>query len=621
MKNMVQQWLGRRMAGFFAFLVILAHPARAETVVVNMVNFTFSPPVVRIAAGDTVTWIQRDATIHTTTSGTNAVPDGWWDSGPLAPNVSTSFSFTFELPGVYPYFCRFHTALMRGTVLVEPNPIREPIAKGDLRIELETVVDGLISPLGMAEPDDGSGRLFIYDQAGLVYVLAGGRLLDEPLLDVRPRLVDLGAFGPGTYDERGLLGLAVHPLFATNRLIYTYTSEPVVGRGDFSTLIPLDRSFNHQSVVAEWRIDPANSNRVEAGSRRELFRVDQPQFNHNGGVMRFGPEGYLYIAFGDGGGADDQEGQLFNGQPMIGHAPAGNGQNVATLYGSIARIDVDGTNALNGRYGIPEDSFFHGIIGLPEIYAFGFRNPYSFSFDPVTEQLYAGDTGENWVEEIDIVVNGGNYGWNHKEGSFFFDPLDFERTGIPVFDPVGQVPDNVRDPIAEYDHDEGRAVVGGYVYRGRNLPLLSGRYVFGDYQYGTNQYGRLFYLDSDAKIKEFRLGPDDRHLDIYLKGFGQDRQGEVYVFGSETAGPFGLTGRMLKIVSELAPLQITGMSIQAGDLILSWSGGNGPYVVQRTSGLVNPEWVTAGTFQTRSATIPLDQASGFFRVAIPEESQ
>jgi hypothetical protein len=194
------------------------------------------------------------------------------------------------------------------------DPIPERIGKGAFAIELRVVATGLNSPLGMAAPDDGSGRVFVYDQAGYVWGLTDAGLLAEPLLDIRDRLMPLGA-----YDERGLLGLAAHPNFAQQPLLYTYTSEPTAGPADFPTMLASGVTNNHQSVIAEWRIDASNTNRVDPASRREVMRIDQPQANHNGGTMRFGPDGFLYVALGDGGQADDQGN---------GHLPGGNGQDV-----------------------------------------------------------------------------------------------------------------------------------------------------------------------------------------------------------------------------------------------------------------------------------------------------
>jgi glucose/arabinose dehydrogenase len=422
------------------------------------------------------------------------------------------------------------------TVPIE-DPIPEHIVKGDITIELKPVVDGLVAPLGMAVPDDGSGRMFVYDQAGLAWVVTEetGKL-PTPLLDVSSRLVS-----QGNYDERGLLGLAAHPDFVQFPLIYTYTSEPVDGPADFVNVMPEGITNNHQSVISEWLIDPNDPNRVDPNSRREILRIDEPQANHNGGTLRFGPDGFLYISLGDGGHANDV---------ADGHVPGGNAQNLNRIYGKVIRIDIDDSNSANGQYGIPADNPFVGQDAIPEIYAYGLRNPYTYSFDSLTGDLYLGDAGQNNIEEVDLIVKGGNYGWNIKEGTFWFDSVT-ANIGDVVTGPVRPVPPDLIDPIAEYDHDEGNVVIGGYVYRGSQVPALQGLYVFGDWGSFTGPSARLFTLDPNSVIKELRIGQDDRPTGFWLRGFGQDAEGELYVFGSTVLGPSGNTGQMLKIVPSL----------------------------------------------------------------------
>jgi uncharacterized protein (TIGR03118 family) len=427
------------------------------------------------------------------------------------------------------------------TVTVNTTPIADPIpahiVKGDITIELQTVVDGLSAPLSLAVPDDGSKRMFVCDQAGLAWVVANGSdKLPTPLLDVRSRLVTFGA-----YDERGLLGLAVHPDFAHHPLIYTYTSEPISGTADFVNVMPAGVTNNCQSVIVEWRIDPANPNQVDPASRREILRIDKPQSNHNGGTLRFGPDGYLYISLGDGGQAND----VANG-----HVPGGNAQNLQRIYGKLLRIDVNGTNSVNGKYGIPKDNPFVGQNAVQEIYAYGLRNPFTYSFDSLTGDLYVGDAGQNNIEEVDLIAKGGNYGWNVKEGTFWFDSVS-ANLGKVVTGPVRPVPAGLIDPIAEYDHDEGSVVIGGFVYRGQQVPVLQTRYVFGDWGSFAAPSARLFYLEPTFAIKELRVGLADRPTGFWLRGFGQDADGELYVFGSTVLGPTGSTGQMLKIIPSL----------------------------------------------------------------------
>lgn len=421
------------------------------------------------------------------------------------------------------------------------DPIPEPIEDGHVQVRLEPVASGMTAPnWGTSIPgcNTRSGRMAVTDQDGILWDvnLANGET--TVLLDVSDRLVSLGVAGPGSFDERGLLGVAFHPDFAENGLLYTYTSEPVNGEADFSTL-PDGVDANHQSVIAEWQIpEPCNSDSVvDPGSARELLRIDQPQFNHDGGTLTFGPDDMLYVSLGDGGAADDQG---------VGHVPGGNGQDPSNILGTILRIDPDGDNAANGQYGIPEDNpFVVDGIAVEEIYAYGFRNPFRFSFDSRTGEMYVADVGQNDIEEIDIGEAGGNYGWRIKEGSFCFEPNGAEPGYVFECGP-DDAPEDLIDPIAEYDHDEGIAVVGGFVYRGKSIPPLRGRYVFGDYFHPASNSGRLFFLQKNDEIRELRFADRDT-LGLSLLGFGQDANGELYVLANQTGTPFGDTGVVLRV--------------------------------------------------------------------------
>jgi glucose/arabinose dehydrogenase len=437
------------------------------------------------------------------------------------------------------------------------DPIPAPIAPSAISVRLNRVADGLNSPVWATDAQDNSGRLFVVDQTGQVQIFQNGSLLAEPFLDVSPgnsdglpAIVDLM---PG-FDERGLLGLAFHPDFADETSpdagkLYTYTSEPTGRDADFP--LPAAGTVNHQSVVREWQVDPANLNRVDPASGREILRVDQPQFNHDGGTVTFGPDGFLYVGFGDGGAADDQG---------DGHVSGGNGQDNDSILGSIVRIDINGDDFANPdrNYAVPADNPFVGGAGLDEAFATGFRNPFRISFDRSTGTLIAGDVGQNDIEEVDVVTAGGNFGWPVKEGTFLFD-MNGTDPGFVSADSPG-APAGLIDPVLQYDHDEGIAVIGGFVYRGSLLPELFGKYVFGEL--AGPDGGRLFVGDLTTGQME-ELMPDVAGEDISdfaVKGFGQDEAGEIFVLVSQVQAPFGGTGAVFQIVPEPSALSLAALS-------------------------------------------------------------
>lgn len=451
----------------------------------------------------------------------------------------------------------FGTLVISGLVVISlaltalaghEDVIVEAIQSSNVAVALETVADGFTTPLWAINAPQDNHRIFVVDQIGKIWAIkiAPGANATVPermlFLDVGTDgldlLVPLGIQGPGSFDERGLLGLAFHPDYRKNGLIYTYTSEPLNGSADFSTM-PTGVAANHQSVVREWRVpSPKRANSaVEPTSSRVLLTIDEPQFNHDAGALVFGPDGYLYVAVGDGGNADDQG---------DGHAFGGNGQSLApgNLLGKILRINPLGSNSANGNYGIPSSNPFVGTAGADEIFAYGFRNPFRISFDGDT--LYAADVGQNDIEEIDVVVAGGNYGWPVKEGTFVFD-MNGAGPGFTTSDSPG-VPASMIDPIAQYDHDEGISVSGGFVYEGSSVKDLRGSYVFGDFsQTFFPAAGRLFHLTSANEIQE--LLPGGESLGRYVMGFGQDRFGDVYVLTSSNFAPVGTTGLVQKLVS------------------------------------------------------------------------
>ena len=414
--------------------------------------------------------------------------------------------------------------------------IETPIEASSVPIDLELVADGFTTPLWAINSPGDFRRLYVVDQVGKIWSVglnptAGNdRLLFLDVgVDGLDLLVPLGAFGPGTFDERGLLGLAFHPDYRSNGLIYTYTSEPVAGPADFSTLEP-GEDANAESVIREWAVPNPRSSRsvVDPGSSRVLLTIDEPQFNHNAGALNFGPDGYLYIAVGDGGSADDQG---------TGHAVGGNGQDLSpgNVLGKILRIDPTGAGSANGNYGIPGDNPFVETGAAEEIFAYGFRNPFRFSFDRRSGRLWAADVGQNDIEEVDIVRAGGNYGWPVKEGSFLFD-MNGDDPGFTTDYSPG-IPRGLIDPVAEYDHDEGVSITGGFVYRGRALPDLRGSYIFGDFTRSfAGPQGRIFHLGDNDTILELAA------VEMFVTGFGQDRRGEVYVLGTQSVAPVGATG-------------------------------------------------------------------------------
>ena len=451
-----------------------------------------------------------------------------------------------------------------------PAPLADPIpgqlAQSHARVALETVVSGLVSPVAAAVAPGDRRHLYVADQIGLVWRVhianraedgddgddddaddAGSRQ-PEQFLDVRSLLVSPLGLGPGKYDERGLLGIAFHPQFRFNGLFYTFTSQPVKGAADFSTM-PAGAAPNCQSVVTEWRVQrPGRRNSpVDLGSARELMRIDKPQFNHNGGAIVFGPDQMLYISLGDGGAADDEG---------VGHVAGGNAQSLApgNVLGKILRIDPLGRNAANGKYGIPADNPFVNRQGADEIFAYGFRNPFRMSFDPLG-RLIVGDVGQNQIEEVDVVTAGGNYGWRIKEGTFLFDTGGPDAPGFVHADSPG-LPAGLIDPIAQYDHADGAgappsrvAVIGGYVYRGNRLQQLKGQYVFGDYsgRGGPTPQGHLFVLGRNNRVEN--LTPVNRNpFDLAVLGFAQDQRGELYLLANGSGTLLGTTGVVMKFV-------------------------------------------------------------------------
>jgi len=337
-------------------------------------------------------------------------------------------------------------------------------------------------PVAITHAGDGSERLFAVTQQGVIHILPSDRQSDrtQTFLDIESRV---------TYKDReneeGLLGLAFHPNFRANGEFFVYYTTA---------------DAPHTSVVSRFRMSD-DPNRADPNSEEELLRVPQPYWNHNGGNLIFGPDGYLYIALGDGGNAND---------------PHGNGQNLGTLLGSILRIDVDHRD--DGlAYAIPSDNPFVDRPGARgEIWAYGLRNVWGLSVDRSTGAMWAADVGQNLWEEINIIVRGGNYGWNLREAKH-----PFGDSG------VGPREDLI-DPIWEYHHDVGKSITGGCVYRGRRLPELAGCYLYADYVSGK-LWGLKYDYSTGSIVANFALQSFNNAPVI---AFGEDEAGEVFITDS-----------------------------------------------------------------------------------------
>ncbi len=511
------------------------------------------------------------------------------------------------------WYVNIHTAMfgpgeIRGQV--EPAPIEDPIdpqiPRSAFEVDLVPVASGLTAPNWAASPRGDFGRLFVSDQMGILWNIDLETGEKSVFLDVSDQLVPLGILGEGTFDERGLLGFAFAPDYFTSGRLYTYTSQPVDGEADFST-IPDGFEAEHQTVITEWTVPLPQKleSVVDPESARELLRIDQPQFNHNGGCMNFGPDGMLYISLGDGGAADDRDGEFGFEGPAIGHGCIGNGQDLGSILGKVIRIDPTGSNSGNGQYGIPADNPFVGEPGVvEEVYAYGLRNPFRFSFDQVSGTMILGDVGQNHIEEVNIIESGGNYGWNWKEGTFRFVPNGVEA-GYVVSPEFG-VPEDLIDPIAQYDHDDGLSVIGGFVYRGSALGGLQGMYVFGEFARTFANDGRLLHLTSENEVVEFNIKGLD-NVARFVLGMGQDRSGEIYVLANDTGVPFEETGVVLRVASALS-LEVSG---ECPDAVTATAtgvtrGGRVAFVIASgVGGVTVPTGPCAGTMLGLNATARL----------------
>ena len=415
-------------------------------------------------------------------------------------------------------------------------------------VDLKLVADGFVSPVSVSAPADGSHRLFVVDQIGKIWIIDNsGKKLSTPFLDLSSKMVTLS---PG-YDERGLLSIAFHPHFSTNGKFYVYYTAPPAPGGPQP-----GANWDNTSRISEFKVMAGNPNVADMSTERIILEENHPQSNHNGGTIAFGPDGYLYISIGDGGNKDDVgPGHVEDWYKVN---AGGNGQDITSnLLGNILRIDV--TPSGKSAYRIPADNPFVGQAGKDEIYAFGFRNPYRFSFDRGgAHWLIAGDAGQSLFEEIDMVTRGGNYGWNVKEGRHCFDTDNdlLIRNSCPLADPDGRP---LIDPVIELANSDNPAggvaiaVVGGNVYRGESVPSLKGKYVFGILS-GSDEVatGRLLTAvpsaAADWPYEQLSLKSFPDNLGQYVKGFGEDENGELFVTASANIGPAGTTGKVYQIV-------------------------------------------------------------------------
>ncbi len=367
-----------------------------------------------------------------------------------------------------------------------PTNTRAIAADISFTVGAEPFIANLKKPVLVTDAGDGSGRLFIVEQRGDILIAENGRVRETPFLNLRGKVNSQD-------NERGLLSVAFHPDYKNNGIFFVdYTGEP-----------------DGATVIERYRVS-ADPNVADANSGRVILEFAQPEANHNGGMMAFGPDGYLYIGTGDGGGAGDE------------HGPIGNGQNLNTLLGKMLRIDVNAD-----PYAIPADNpFVNRADAKPEIWAYGLRNPWRFSFDRATGDLYIGDVGQGSREEIDFQAasahGGENYGWRIMEGDECYDAAqNCARTDL--------IP-----PIAVYSHDFGCSVTGGYVYRGQTYAWLDGQYLFADYCSGIVW---ATARDANGVWQTRRVGK----FDDTISSFGQDANGELYVVGHGNGVIYKLT--------------------------------------------------------------------------------
>ena len=414
---------------------------------------------------------------------------------------------------------------------------------------LKLVAENFVSPTALV-PIEG-GRNLIADQLGQIHLLnKDGQLAAKLVLDLAARMT---TYNTNAFDERGLCGLAVHPQFSATRKFYAYYSAPL--RPTAPT------NFNHTARLSEFTLAADDT----AGNERVLLEIDMPYFNHHGGRMAFGPDGLLYLAVGDGGNGNDVDAPPKAGAvPVQGKAPEGNGQSRTTLMGKVLRLDVDKKDA-GKQYSVPTDNPFVKGGGLPEIFAYGLRNPWGLSFDRGgTRQLFVSDVGQDSWEEVNIIVKGGNYGWNIREGLACFNPKDARKppeecpkvgaNGEPLLDPIFAYKNFrkfTKDPDAK-----GISITGGYVYRGKAFSQLTGKYIFGDWSRNFVKADGVTYVASQGADGKWAMdalevsGKPDGAIGQFIVAFGEDADGELYVLTNTSSALRGRNGKVWKLAAE-----------------------------------------------------------------------
>jgi glucose/arabinose dehydrogenase len=414
-------------------------------------------------------------------------------------------------------------------------------AEPAVKVKLQLVADTLVHPLVMLDAPDGSKRKFIVEQSGTIQILMpDGKLRPTPFMDLSRKMVKLD----WEFDERGLLGMAFHPKFKENGKFYVVYSAPV--RTDAARRPRL--YYSCTNYLSEFRVSKTDPNQADLSTERIVYFWDKPQFNHNGGAILFGPnDGFLYVSIGDGGHANDNN--------PVGHTPKiGNGQDLKTNLGKILRIDVDS----GSPYGVPRDNPFVGRTdALPEIWSYGWRNPWRMTFDAAGKRdLFAADVGQNMWEYVKVVQKGSNAGWNRIEGSHCFNPDDPSNPNTPqTCDKAGLLM-----PVIEYGNlnvikdGKGLSITGGYVYRGKAFPSLVGSYVFGDWSktfaepqgvllVARPPQGAGMWTIEDVQVTNMNFGS-------YVLSFAEDDDHELYVLASDNTAPGRANDRIYKIVPE-----------------------------------------------------------------------